>query len=285
MGDGVTTIANSNLRIRNIAQLSDIQALWNTCDVLTPANKFSNRFVIGFACSDLCVEHVLRLRYNVFNLELGHGLRSSDASGLDRDQYDDQMTHLVLLDRESGAVVGTYRIQTVRHALQHKGIYSAQEYDLSSFAPYFDATVECGRACIAPDYRREKSLLALWHGLHAFIGLTDQRYLFGCCSISSTDPDDGWRAMRTLREKDLFHPELLLPATAEYSCGPAGREFEADLEGMVELPRLFNSYMKLGARVISEPAYDREFGTIDYLVLADVEHLQRFEKVFGRKQS
>ena len=37
----------------------------------------------------------------------------------------------------------------------------------------------------------------------------------------------------------------------------------------VKLPTLFNAYMRFGARVASEPAIDREFKTIDYLVVMD----------------
>jgi putative hemolysin len=41
----------------------------------------------------------------------------------------------------------------------------------------------------------------------------------------------------------------------------------------VELPRLFGMYLSMGARVCSEPAIDRAFGTIDYLVLFDLADL------------
>jgi putative hemolysin len=39
------------------------------------------------------------------------------------------------------------------------------------------------------------------------------------------------------------------------------------------IPPLFASYLALGARVISDPAIDRQFGTIDFLVSLDVEEL------------
>jgi putative hemolysin len=35
------------------------------------------------------------------------------------------------------------------------------------------------------------------------------------------------------------------------------------------LPKLFSAYVRLGAKVISEPAIDREFGTVDFLILQD----------------
>ena len=41
----------------------------------------------------------------------------------------------------------------------------------------------------------------------------------------------------------------------------------------VELPRLFATYLRYGSVVCGPPAIDRQFKTIDYLVLLDVESL------------
>jgi putative hemolysin len=261
------------LRSRPLTSYAEMTELWNQYDVLVCPRQFGKRFVTGFACSDLCVENALRLRYEVFCRELGHGIGHVNGSGLDRDELDAQMSHLVLVERESGRVVGTYRVQTVKRALANKGIYSAQEYVMDGLADYLDIASECGRACIAQDYRKATSLLALWAGLNTFLNLSGTRWLFGCSSLHSTDPDDGWRAMRALRAAGFLHPEILLPATPAYSCGAQEREFDAGLTGETTLPRLFKAYMQLGARVISMPALDREFGTIDFLVMADGRHV------------
>src|SRR5262249_5753737 len=53
-----------------------------------------------------------RLRYEVFNAELGEGLDSSHALGLDHDRFDVICDHLLVREAASGAVVGTYRMQT-----------------------------------------------------------------------------------------------------------------------------------------------------------------------------
>jgi putative hemolysin len=95
------------------------------------------------------------------------------------------------------------------------------------------------------------------------------RYLFGCCSLTTTDPDDGWRAMKTIRPGAMLHDEIMLPARSGYSCGSPEREHDPGLGGALPLPKLFQTYMKLGAKVISEPAIDREFGTVDCLILMD----------------
>ena len=58
------------------------------------------------------LDEILRLRFEVFNLEMGEGLEESFATGLDRDAFDDVCHHLRVVDRRSRAVIGTYRLQT-----------------------------------------------------------------------------------------------------------------------------------------------------------------------------
>jgi putative hemolysin len=65
-----------------------------------------------------------RLRYQVFNGELGEGLESSHALGLDRDHFDVICDHLMVRETKTGEVVGTYRMQTGYRAKGNAGYYS-----------------------------------------------------------------------------------------------------------------------------------------------------------------
>lgn len=235
-------------------------------DLLVLDGPQSSRFMAGFAVSDRLIERALRLRYEVFNLELKEGLMASEHTGLDRDDFDDQMVHCVLVERQSGDVVGTYRLQAAKDG---RRLYSSQEYDLLPLADLLPWSVECGRACIARDYRSPQSVLQLWSAIGSYMRLHEAHYLFGCCSLTTTDPDDGWRAMQTLRRNGWLHPELFLRAQPEYSCGDPSREFDPAIGAAIPLPKLFNAYMRLGAKVVSEPAVDREFGTVDFFVMID----------------
>ena len=257
------------LATRPFHTIDDFESHWNRVDVLTLPAADRDRYIVGFASSEGCVEQVQRMRYEVFNLELGEGLSESIATGLDQDEFDDQMTHLVLLERSSNEVVGTYRVQTVSHALAHKGIYSAAEYDLTGLEAYFAKSIELGRACLTPKHRSFRAIHGIWLGIGEFMNLYSQRYLFGCCSLTTQDPDDGWRAMKTIRSKGYLHPEVLLSAKPDYTCSPPEREFAEDLGDATPLPKLFKTYMHLGAKVVSEPALDCRFGTVDFLVLLD----------------
>jgi putative hemolysin len=238
-------------------------------DILIIPDVPKGKYQVGYAVSPAAIEQALRLRYMVFNVELGEGLAEAAISGLDRDPFDDQMTHLVLLDGESGEIVGTYRIQAAPYAMKRLGLYSAQEFDMAPLAPYLNETLELGRACLAQDHRAMDALLTLWSGLGHFMNLHNLYYLMGCCSITSTDPDDGWRALKTLRNKNYMHPNLCLSALPEFSCGPMERADDPDLGAPLKLPKLFRIYLLLCAHIISEPAIDREFGTVDYLTFMD----------------
>jgi putative hemolysin len=58
------------------------------------------------------LEECQRLRYLVFNFELGEGLSTSERSGLDIDPFDSFCDHLMVRDLETSKLVGTYRLQT-----------------------------------------------------------------------------------------------------------------------------------------------------------------------------
>ena len=259
----------SGLTTRLFASPEDLISAKDKCDIIVLPQDDRAPYIAGFAVSEKGIDAALRLRYEVFNVELGEGLDESIRTGLDRDEFDDQMTHLVLLERKTGQVVGTYRMQTVRHAFSHQGLYSAREYEMDGLKPYFNSAIELGRACLAEHARNFRAILTLWLGIGGFMNCFNQRYLFGCSSLTSQKTDEGWRALKTIRANGCLHENIFLKASPEYSCGPESREFDPTLGNPLSLPKLFRTYLRLGAKVISEPAIDREFGTVDFLVLMD----------------
>jgi putative hemolysin len=45
-------------------------------------------------------------------------------------------------------------------------------------------------------------------------------------------------------------------------------------ETVPTMPPLMNMYFRYGAKICSYPAIDREFGTIDYLMVMDIDKIQ-----------
>lgn len=227
------------------------------------------RYVTRFARDEESLDALLRLRFEVFNQELGEGLESSWQTGRDRDRYDAVCHHLVVLDEHEDVTVGTYRMQTSAMAAAHHGFYSAEEFVLEDvpLAVHEDA-VEVGRACVAREHRNKQVLYLLWRGLAAYVAANQKRYLFGCCSLTSQDPAEGRAMTAHLERHGHMHPDITVQPQESHRCYDAGMPLDPDYK--VEVPRLFRTYLRHGAKVLGPPAIDRQFKTIDYLVLFDV---------------
>ena len=149
-----------------------------------------------------------RLRFEVFNLELGEGLASSFESGLDQDDLDEVMHHLLISDARNGEVVGTYRMQTAAMAATNGGFYTAGEFDLSGLPlGIIEDAVEVGRACIAKAHRTRRVLHLLWRGLAVYLTRTRKHLLFGCCSLTTQDGQVGNEVHARLVQGGHLHPD------------------------------------------------------------------------------
>ncbi len=144
-----------------------------------------------------------RLRFEVFNLELGEGLADSIRTGLDSDEFDAQCDHLIIENGITGEVVGTYRLQTGEMAAAGRGYYSATEFDFSPFEPFRGSILELGRACIHKDHRKRSVLDLLWRGIGTYAMERGSRYLLGCSSLNSQAPADGWGLYHRLKDRHL----------------------------------------------------------------------------------
>jgi len=227
------------------------------------------RYLVRFARTRAELDAVLKLRFEVFNLELGEGLDSSYRTGRDLDEFDEFCHHLIVFDTTDDRIVGTYRCQTFEMASAGAGFYSANEFDFSHIpSDILASSVELGRACIAESHRNTFVLFLLWKGLAMYMAHTGKRYLFGCCSLTSQDAREGRRVMQLLEEGHHLHPTINIPPVKDMAC--YDDDFEIDETVDAQIPKLFRTYLRFGAKVCGPPAIDRLFKTIDYLVLFDV---------------
>jgi len=246
--------------------------------ILLDENIISNfRYTVRFAKTEEDVESAMRLRFDVFNLELGEGLQSSYESGMDTDKYDRQCHHLIVIENDTEKTIGTYRMQSSQEAQNHEGFYTSEEFSIEQFPEsILNNAVELGRACIDKAHRNGRVLFLLWRGLARYLQYTEKRYLFGCCSLTSQDPDEGLRVQQYLKENNHYHPEYMLETHEEYQC--KGRQTGIYDTRDLKLPHLFRIYLDLGSKVCSPPALDQTFKTIDFLILLDVENLSEQTK-------
>ncbi|MEL7059057.1 MAG: GNAT family N-acyltransferase [Acidobacteriota bacterium] len=239
------------------------------------------RYAVRFARDAEALDAALRLRFEVFNVELGEGLEESWRSGRDRDAFDDVCHHLIVDHQQTGEIVGTYRLQTAAMARRSGlGFYSDGEFDLAGLpAEIVDHAIEVGRACVAFEHRNTQVLFLLWKGLALYLATHRLRYLFGCCSLTSQDPAEGWALHRDLNAQGHVHPAIHVAPRPEVALDPV--EPPSDLT--IKVPKLFRTYLRHRAQVCGPPAIDRDFKTIDWLVLLDVDRLddKRRRAFFG----
>lgn len=224
-------------------------------------------YLLRLAATDEDRRAAYRLRFLVFNLELNEGLDSAYESGYDSDEFDAQCDHLIVEHQATRRIVGTYRLQTAAAARAGHGFYSEQEFRFEPYAALGDSVIELGRACIHREHRGGAALELLWKGILAYAIERGARYLIGCSSLTSQDAAHGANVYERLREYQA-EPALRTSPQPAYHMPLA-----QDQAASAEVPKLLRTYLALGARICGPPAIDRQFKTIDFLTLLDIESL------------
>lgn len=220
-----------------------------------------------------------RLRYDVFAREMGARLHSRVA-GHDVDLFDDYCEHLLVIDKRTQEVIGTYRVLTPAQAKRAGGTYSDTEFDLTRLRLLRHRMVELGRSCVHAEYRQGAVIMALWAALAEFMTRNNLDIMMGCASIPMQIPGQrngagGGHAAASvwlqLRERFLapieyqVHPRLPLPVQELQASMPAGM--------MAEPPALIKGYLRLGTRILGAPAWDPDFNTADLPMMMRLDDL------------
>jgi putative hemolysin len=230
------------------------------------ATESSHRYHVGLALSESEVLEAQRLRYRVFAEEMGARLPSRLA-GVDQDVFDAFCHHLIVRDMEDGKVIGTYRILTPSAARRAGSYYSETEFDLVRLSHLRPRLVEIGRSCVDPAYRSGAVIALLWSGLAGFMRDGGYEHLMGCASIGMADGGHHAAGIYARMEKHM--------APLEYRVFPRCplplERLEASPEA--ELPPLLKGYLRAGAQVCGEPAWDPDFNTADLLLLLPMSRI------------
>ncbi len=221
------------------------------------------------------------LRYAVFYEEMG--AKPSKRTKLlrrDKDHLDRYCDHLLVIDTsldQHNQIVGTYRMMDHGAARAAGGFYSQSEFDLT---PLLSANsdrkyLELGRSCIAKPYRSRRTIELMWQGIWATVLERNIDTIFGCASFAGTNPTEHRQALSWLHANALVDAELDCPAAKSDSfrlpkprpgSNTSRRDFSA-------LPPLLKGYLRVGAKVAGTAVVDRQFRTIDVLVLLDVAQI------------
>lgn len=244
--------------------------------IATRARSFS----CDLAKNQTELEEAQRIRYQVFGEEMGATLPSA-AIGLDVDRFDRFCDHLLVRDLSNDKVVGTYRILPPAQAIKAGGYYSETEFDMSSLQHLRSNMAEVGRSCVDADYRDGTTISQLWGGLADYIMKNGHEYLIGCASVSMSD--GGHYAASVFNKIYKLHA-----APAEYTVIPHNRLPLESLNGELDviIPPLVKGYLRMGAYIAGEPAFDPEFNCADLFILLPVSRISaRITKRFMREAS
>lgn len=234
---------------------------------LLPIDLRHGAYRVRQAATEQDLLAAFRLRFAVFNVELHEGLERSSVTGVDTDEFDSVCHHLVVELAGAGQIVGTYRLQTGLMAQRNLGFYSAREFDFAPYEPLRSQVIELGRACIHREHRSTDVLYLLWRGIAAYAQRCGGRYLLGCSSLTSQDPEHGAAVLHALRGY-LVAPELRSVPLEAFRL-----PLELQSPAQPHIPKLLRTYLAIGAKICGPPAIDRAFKTIDFLTLLDLENL------------
>lgn len=220
------------------------------------------------------------LRYRIFFGEMG-GEASPEVERQKRDfdKFDDYCDHLLVRDydmpKESGQVVGTYRLLR-RSALRDlPSFYSESEFDISAIKQEKGEILELGRSCVDPGYRNRAVMTLLWRGIGAYVSLYHVQLMFGCASFFGTDVEANKLALSYLHHYHLAPPELRSKALPheyiEMNMMPKSEINER--EALAALPALIKGYIRLNGFIGHGAVIDRQCKTIDVGIIVKTELL------------
>jgi putative hemolysin len=235
----------------------------------TPADASQNlsSLTLSIATTAEEVREVQRLRYKVFIDTMGLSALAN-AEGLDRDEFDSFCDHLIVRESKTLKVVGTYRVLGPNAAQNIGKFYSEQEFDLSRLQNLRSSIAEAGRACIHPHYRSGGVSMLLWAGLAAYMKKEHCDYLIGCASISLSDGGHNAAALyHTLSANNLAPPEYRVMPHVPFPIE------EREPGHQPHIPPLIKGYLRGGAWVCGEPAWDPDFHCADLFLLLPLARL------------
>ena len=221
------------------------------------------------------LEACLRLRFDVFHREF---MEVEQEHGVDIDKLDFICDHLMIIDRRSEAkVIGTYRLNCTKFTSEY---YSAGEFNLGSLLDGEGVKLELGRACIEKDFRNGVVITLLWRAIAQYLIATESTILFGCASVKTIDLIETASVYKYLEKRghiDLskgVYPtkKFLFPQLSETIKNLVLTE-DQEKKIETEIPALFKSYLRMNAKVLGEPALDKDFSCVDFLTVLKVSDL------------
>ncbi|MBO8164984.1 MAG: GNAT family N-acetyltransferase [Brevibacillus sp.] len=228
---------------------------------------------------------VYALRHQVFIQEQAHLLEGNvlkkPVSEQEEDEYDAISEHLIVVDENSGDVIGTYRFVEGHVAIRTIGFYSERFFYLQPIEPLLPEAVELGRSCIRADYRNGRAITLLWRAIGELMLKRQIRYLIGMPSLYPASVDELRRIYTFLNYYHRMEEFWLQPRSPYRIEGLREVELADSRQEFRCLPPLLKGYLRAGACVAGGPAYDPVFGSTLFFTILDRMRIdERYRRSF-----
>lgn len=229
-----------------------------------------------------------RLRYRVFVEELGgNGPLVDHVNRLERDEFDDVVDHLLLIDNRRARdsldhVVGAYRLLPGERAAEFGRFYCDTEYDLAPLRASGRSLLELGRSCVDPAFRGGLGLYMIWTALADYVLTRDIDLLFGVASFHGTDTAQLAQPLSWLHRNHLAPQALRTRALANgYQSMDLVPADQLDRRAaMTAMPALIKAYLRVGGTVGEGAWLDHDFNTTDVFLLLDTRTMSEKHRKF-----
>jgi putative hemolysin len=235
-------------------------------------------FIIKTVTNTEELKEALALRFEVFHREM---IGKTESRGYDVDEHDFDCDHLIIVEKRSRRIIGTYRLNC---SLFTNNFYSAKEFLINKIYETPGVKLELGRACIHKDFRRGTLISLLWRGIGEYMAASEAQILFGCATVKTEDPRDAALLTRYFEDEGRIIPRLRTRPTLAFTMpmlsyfldevkSPLSLEQRQQAEDL--MPPLCRAYLRAGALIGGEPAWDRDFKCIDFLTILQRDDLNR----------
>ncbi|MFP4522657.1 MAG: GNAT family N-acetyltransferase [Fibrobacterota bacterium] len=241
----------------------------------------SGSFTVKTAESERELKEIFTLRHRVFYEEM---TGESSVSGMDTDSFDYKCDHIVLFDNDKCMAVGTYRVNS---SIFTGNFYSGTEFQIGRIKKIRGNKLELGRACVAPEYRGSAAVGLLWKGIAEYVNRTRAEYLFGCSSLCTEDAEKAASVYRYFRDSGFLKPDSIVSPRGKFRFRKFSnfvrfQDFLGDEPEKSAVPPLLSFYLKLGAEIMGEPAFDAKFKCFDFFTFIDLKKIpHRKKRRFG----
>lgn len=225
------------------------------------------KYRVSFATDLDDVRATQRLRHRAFS--------RNQPDELDRDTFDDRCTHVSVHHRDTGILVGCFRIMIIPSGADIAASYSAQFYDLSALKTYVGPVAELGRLCVDPKCSDPEVLRAAWAGLAHIVDHESIRLLFGCASFRGTNPapyNDCFRLLHRGHLAPQNHAPTVKSAQVVLFDDLRDQSFDPK-RAQAMMPPLLRTYLLMGGWVSDHAVIDTEMRTLHVFTAVEVDKI------------